>query len=688
MRNVHLALLAGALILTACSEGEVPPGGDGPVTAQDSEITVDKGVRKDGVADKQLADKAADLPAADLPAADQQQPDQQLPDLLAPDTGPLPNDTCFNAKIIKLVNGKVTVQGDTSALKDEFSKLTCGASVLMDGPQAYYMVFLNASESYKVTLKPQYDGYFYIFSPLSFCTESSIQKDCSSQGSTGDASPLVGKGKSKTLTFAVPKSGYWYITVDGSGATNAGAFTLEVELDCSKFANKCNTGINDKGTCKAKPKTGSCNDENPCTLNDSCQTSGGLGICKGTAKNCPSNTCNTGKCDKTNGQCLLVPKLGSCNDSDPCTFGDTCQVGVCKGTKMDCTSLADTCNLGLCVSGKCTKVPKSGTISCNDKDLCTVNDKCSNGVCGGTQKQCAGDQCNSGGCAVIGGKATCVKVYKAGFCSDANLCTVSDTCANVSGVGVCKGKTKNCAGDQCNTGQCNKSNGSCVKVYKAGSCTDKDLCTTSDKCVNVAGQGQCKGTTKSCAGDQCNTGLCNKLSGSCYKKAKTGSCNDGNSCTTGEACKSIGNIGYCTGGKYPSDSWEPNNSCALAKHLGTVNEGNTWIQKSGSISPPGDVDWYAAKGLEVSSWCFPGSSQSFYFRAKLYVPSGRTMSICLRKGGCGGSVSCKTGGGTLEVSYKVSGKCAWTDNTDARIWIIAADGKKSCEKYTVSFNYK
>ena len=483
MRYTVLGLCCVVFLMAACSEGEVAPAGDGPVIVEDGKVpdktppTPDVGRDSSPDAPVDLAPDMAPDMVADAPLPD------TTPDQMLPDTAPPPVDKCLYAKMLTLVNGKVIEPGDTSTLSDEFAKLTCGGSVVLDGPQAYYMVLLTGGETYKVTLAPQFDGYFYIFSPMASCTEASIQKDCSSQGSSGDFSPKIGKGGSKSLTFKAPKTGYWYVTVDSSGAANAGKFTLTIELDCAKFDDKCNNGINDKGVCKAQPKTGTCTDEDPCTLNDKCVSKSGLGICEGTPKVCPGNACNTGKCDKTSGLCVNVPKAGivACDDSDSCTLNDLCQAGVCKGKAMDCTSVADTCNLGLCVKGSCTKVPKSGAISCDDKDACTENDACGNGVCKGTTKNCAGGQCNTGGCAVIGAKATCVKVYKAGYCNDGDPCTVTATCQNISGVGLCKGSAKTCTGDQCNTGKCDANNGTCKKEIKSGYCDDKHNCTEKDK---------------------------------------------------------------------------------------------------------------------------------------------------------------------------------------------------------------
>ncbi len=72
-------------------------------------------------------------------------------------------------------------------------------------------------------------------------------------------------------------------------------------MDCSSHSDACNKGLCVSGKCYKIPKSGACDDQNPCTLKDSCSG----GICKGTPKTCPGNQCNTGLCDKSNGKRAL-----------------------------------------------------------------------------------------------------------------------------------------------------------------------------------------------------------------------------------------------------------------------------------------------------------------------------------------------------------------------------------------------
>lgn len=71
-------------------------------------------------------------------------------------------------------------------------------------------------------------------------------------------------------------------------------------------------------------------------------------------------------------------------------MGEICSSGKCEGGSKDCSFLDDQCKMGQCevVTGACIAEPKVG--SCNDSDVCTFNDQCQNGSCVGTLKDCMG----------------------------------------------------------------------------------------------------------------------------------------------------------------------------------------------------------------------------------------------------------------------------------------------------------
>ena len=141
-----------------------------------------------------------------------------------------------------------------------------------------------------------------------------------------------------------------------------------------------------------------------------------------------------------------------------------------------------------------------------------------------------------------------------------------------------------------------------------------------------------------------------------------------------------------------ADTYEPNQSCAAHRSLGSTRESASWISRRATIHPGTDVDWFRAVGEEGSHTCLPFTNQTYYFKVRVTVPTGRELRVCLRKGSCSGFPTCATNLGTpgptqLNVTYKVNGTCAINDDTTAYIKVEAADGKGGCDEYTVAFNY-
>ena len=101
------------------------------------------------------------------------------------------------------------------------------------------------------------------------------------------------------------------------------------------------------------------------------------------------------------------------------------------------------------------------------------------------------------------------------------------------------------------------------------------------------------------------------------------------------------------------------------------------------------MDWFSAKGVEKNHSCFPGTSQKFTFKVRVTVPAGRNFKVCVYKDSCSGSSSCSTGAGPtqVEVTYKVKGICALSDDTEARILVQNLSTKGACPPYSVSFYY-
>ena len=175
-----------------------------------------------------------------------------------------------------------------------------------------------------------------------------------------------------------------------------------------------------------------------------CGANGAIGTCGGGSTltcNAASHTnCEAQSCDGTTYYCTNVGgtwrwrTASGCDDSNDCTYSDTCGGGTCSGTPITCTD--DACHDRSCNgTSSCSVTILTGS-SCDDGNLCTYSETCDgSGACnGGTPITCADDQCNDRTC---NGTSTCsVTVYTGVGCSDGNLCTYDETC---NSSGVCTG---------------------------------------------------------------------------------------------------------------------------------------------------------------------------------------------------------------------------------------------------------
>ena len=209
--------------------------------------------------------------------------------------------------------------------------------------------------------------------------------------------------------------------------------------------NPCNIDSCDAiGKCTHSPVSGPCDDGDLCTENDFCK----FGECKGDTADCSDNNqCTIDSCDLELG-CQYKPISGIfCNDGNECTDGDICQQGVCVGEGADCDDgkpcTEDGCNAsGICTHKALTTPP--GDPFCDDGKPCTQGDHCEQGVCTGVPLECKadGDLCTSDYCNAKTGK--CDYPFVAGSCDDGNMCTQFDACSNSGGVAMCVGQPKNC----------------------------------------------------------------------------------------------------------------------------------------------------------------------------------------------------------------------------------------------------
>ncbi len=327
--------------------------------------------------------------------------------------------------------------------------------------------------------------------------------------------------------------------------------------------------------CSNVPNTSACEDGNVCTAGDICSD----GICKaGNPVSCDDgNVCTADSCVAGKG-CVHEAVAGACSDANECTQGDHCAAGKCVFDS------AVTCDDGNgCTTDSCN--PASGcaftlnTAPCNDGNLCTTGDHCQLGMCiaGGTLtcndgNSCTDDSCEPGvGCSFVPNKKAC---------DDGSKCSVGDACSQ----GWClPGPALACDdGKPCTDDSCDPKIG-CVHSDSTKACSDGNACTVNDLC----GGGQCKpGLTLDCSdGSTCTQDSCDPATG-CKHEAIPGSCDDANACTVGDACAA----GVCVpGGALTCNDANPctDDSCAPAS--GCLFSPNSAACSDGSACTAGDV---------------------------------------------------------------------------------------------------
>ena len=137
-----------------------------------------------------------------------------------------------------------------------------------------------------------------------------------------------------------------------------------IPVDGQLVGSRCGNGAVDFGeTCDRSVDGPSC-------CSDACTPFGAGMVCLDD----PSGVlCITGRCNAT-GQCAFSPRTGSCEDFNPCTGPDRCAAGACIGTPRPsgdrCDLDADQCTTDVCDgAGAC--VPGGCSACCNDGAGCT-----------------------------------------------------------------------------------------------------------------------------------------------------------------------------------------------------------------------------------------------------------------------------------------------------------------------------
>jgi hypothetical protein len=305
-----------------------------------------------------------------------------------------------------------------------------------------------------------------------------------------------------------------------------------------------------------------------------------------------------------------APSDGACSEGGcACSTGSTCNTGLCIeiGGGKQCASLCQ----GGCAAGlQCSPVPTPGgdivsvCVPAQPRlcEPCMADSDCNN-VLGGADNRCV--PYNDGSGALLGhfcgtpcaDSSTCPGGYscaqqtsiggvKAKMCVKQDLVCpcdaravqlgLSTTCTNVNPIGTCSGKRTcsdaglsactaataavelcnlkddDCDGqtDEMEAGLCSDgspctfdlcSNGSCQQIPNPGPCDDGDACTSDDACSGV----QCVGKPVACDdGNPCTSDSCDKAKGCVTVPADGQPCSDGSACSTTDSCKG----GVCLGG--------------------------------------------------------------------------------------------------------------------------------------------
>ena len=234
-----------------------------------------------------------------------------------------------------------------------------------------------------------------------------------------------------------------YCTVDEYCSELLECIGGKARLDCARLDDECNIGIcsDEDEDCIKKPRAegeGTCSLDLYCMTNELCEA----GECVGTPRVC--SDCYI--CDNGEAACIIDnTKNGeSCNsDISPdmkCNLEGECVLWECdqlyetkcsedgesilkcqvaEGTqkwKVDenCSDYTSMCGDGYCdeESISCKARPKQDDLPCEDDNPCTIQDKCNEGLCIGTQRDCEGhsnvDVCYEAACIVIEESYNCV----------------------------------------------------------------------------------------------------------------------------------------------------------------------------------------------------------------------------------------------------------------------------------------
>jgi len=212
------------------------------------------------------------------------------------------------------------------------------------------------------------------------------------------------------------------------GQNNSCPTDTKLTIECRPSSGTCDAADFCDGTNNDCPEDLAasngemCNDENLCTVGDTCQN----GTCTGSPKCSDNKSCTTDNCNAANGSCtydivdehcLINNTCYDTGQANPLNNCDECNPDVSntnwypKVTDSPCTDDGNPCTYDVC-DGMGLCLHPSNTSSCDDGNNCTDNDVCENNFCSGTSYSCNGN----GTCNAFDNSCTCHRGFSGTYC--------------------------------------------------------------------------------------------------------------------------------------------------------------------------------------------------------------------------------------------------------------------------------
>ncbi len=194
----------------------------------------------------------------------------------------------------------------------------------------------------------------------------------------------------------------FHADAEDNGGFGAAIDEVEVSALFTCTDGPCTIGSCTAGACNAGPLV--CDDGDPCTLDTCSATTGKCQYKLQVNCGCESDfdcltfsPCLQGTCGP-DGFCEETVITGACDDQDACTVNDVCnEEGECLGDDIVCDDGVPCTDDWCDYSGEC--VFQFKPLACDDGDACTTNDTCTSAsTCAGSPVVCASGSCASGYC--------------------------------------------------------------------------------------------------------------------------------------------------------------------------------------------------------------------------------------------------------------------------------------------------